>query len=434
MGEAGALWARLRHTAGRRLEGEMRSPGAAAGRRRECGPAPEARRRATLVLSLLFLAQTCPAVEADDNPQAQLEEIRARIEAVGARLEKARTAYDRSTAQLREVEVAIGRAAARLREIEQALEAKRDELGRLQDERDALAERLRAHTDALARQVRVAYMMGRQDYLKLLLNQQDPAMLARALAYHRYFHRARARRIEALQDELARIKKVRRAIRTQAAALERLEAEKRQAHASLVRRREERAALVGELNERISREGERLERLREDESRLEQLVEELRQELADIPAALDSRAPFPALRGRLPWPSAGAVRHDFGKSREGGELAWRGVWIAASAGSPVRAVSHGRVAYADWFRGLGLLLIIDHGEGYMTLYGHNQTIYKEVGDWVEGGERIASVGASGGAARPGLYFEIRHQGRPQDPEEWCRGGGPPEEAALVTPP
>ncbi len=381
---------------------------------------------------LVLLASASPAGSgaAESDPAAELTAVRARIEALDARLNEARMAKDRLAAQLRDVERRIGALASRLRELEAALARKTARLEQLRAAEEQHREALAGQRRALRGQIRASYMMGRQDFLKLLFNQENPAALARALTYHGYVARARARRIERTKHELERIIEIERDIEAETVELAALRREKAQQRSELEVHREARARLLPELEAEISDGGERLQRLRRDEAKLEQLVRELRDALADIPKTLDERSPFGTLRGRLPWPTGGALRARFGTSRGPGDLRWQGVWIAAEPGREVRAISHGRVAYADWLRGFGLLTIIEHGEGYMSLYGHNQALYKEPGDWVDKGEVIASVGASGGHSESGLYFEIRHNGRPEDPMRWCStsAGGP----ALVT--
>jgi septal ring factor EnvC (AmiA/AmiB activator) len=176
--------------------------------------------------------------------------------------------------------------------------------------------------------------------------------------------------------------------------------------------------LLAALEREIGAKDRRLKALVEDEARLQRVLATLRRALADLPRGFDAEKPFPTQRGHLPWPASGSVKAAFGARRGVGELKWNGILIAAPEGRAVHAVHRGRVAFADWLRGFGLLMIVDHGDGYMSLYGHNQHLLKEVGEWVEAGEAVASVGASGGRAESGLYFEIRHDGRPVDPVRW----------------
>ena len=238
------------------------------------------------------------------------------------------------------------------------------------------------------------------------------------MTYYAYFNRARAKRIERLRFDLARLSEIEAGLAREREALERLEGENRAAIAALEAQREERRLFLTKLGDDLQRQETRLARLRDDERALTELLASLSRELADIPLKLEEDRPFSAQRGRLPWPVTGRVRHRFGTPRGEGDLTWQGVVITAPAGAPVTAVSRGRVAFADWLRGFGLLLILDHGDGYMSLYGYNQTLLKDVGDWVSTGEKIAHVGDSGGRQDVGLYFEIRHRGTPRNPARW----------------
>ena len=267
--------------------------------------------------------------------------------------------------------------------------------------------------------MRAAFVIGRQGFLKLLLDQRDPGAVSRNLRYYDYFNRARARRIHAVTKELDRIDTLRASIAHQMDALHRLQARQRQEKGSLQDQQRARGEVLAKVNARIKTRSQRLARMVDNEHRLETLLQRLRQALSDIPDTAGN-LPFRRLKGRLQWPSKGTIENRFGDSRRLGNLKWHGVLIDAGMGADVHAVYHGRVAFADWLRGFGLLIIIDHGDGYMSLYGHNQSLYKEVGDWVETGEVIASVGNSGGRNHPGLYFEIRHNGVPTNPVLWCR--------------
>ena len=182
------------------------------------------------------------------------------------------------------------------------------------------------------------------------------------------------------------------------------------------RSRDERRALLATLEAGIANASSEIGRLRGEERRLTQLLEQLAELLAGFPGS--SEEPFARLKGQLAWPVQGKIAGDYGKLRGGGPMRWTGVLLEAAQGTAVRAIYHGRVAFADWLPGLGLLMIVDHGEGYMSLYGHNEALLKEPGDWVEPGETLAQVGDTGGQARPSLYFEIRRNGAPVNPHQW----------------
>jgi septal ring factor EnvC (AmiA/AmiB activator) len=186
----------------------------------------------------------------------------------------------------------------------------------------------------------------------------------------------------------------------------------------LERSRDERRTLLASLDSAIADANQNIKRLTAEEQRLAKLVKELSELMAGM--ALGGEEPFARHKGKLSWPVQGKIAGDYGRPREGGPLVWNGVLLEAPQGSAVRAVYRGRVAFADWLPGFGLLLIVDHGDGYMSLYGHNATLLKESGDWVERGEEVAQVGDTGGQARPSLYFEIRASGQPVDPHDWIR--------------
>jgi septal ring factor EnvC (AmiA/AmiB activator) len=200
-----------------------------------------------------------------------------------------------------------------------------------------------------------------------------------------------------------------------------LQEEQRQQAAQLEVQRQNREQVLVQLNTQLDNQGGELKHLQTDEKQLQALVRSLQELLSDIPVEASQQKPFKALKGQLRWPARGQLVKRFGSLRGNSGLKWQGVLIEAPEGGQVRAVSKGRVAFADWMRGFGLLLIIDHGDGYMSLYGQNEALYKEVGEWVDSGEVVATLGASGGQTEAGLYFEIRHNGHPVNPLSWCAG-------------
>lgn len=373
-----------------------------------------------LLIPLLGLPSHLPAGTEREEAVRRLEQVQRQIQQVRGRLEAARGEQGRLEAQLREMERAMAQTARDLATSEEALkttEARLRELERRQ--RDEMA-RLEAHRTALATQLRSAYQAGRQDHLKLLLNQEDPARVGRMLVYYEHYNRARHARIEAATQALAALAETRHQL-----DLTRLQqTEQRRtllAHQDqLERQRRERAQVLEKLRREIAQAGTSLSRLQTDQESLEELLKTLDRVLSDIPDdALPNQA-FADRHGKLPFPVQGEVIHRFGSTRDSGTgRRWQGLVIGAREGEPVKAIHHGRVAFADWMRGFGMLLIIDHGGGYMTLYGHNQALYKSPGDWVQAGDLIARVGDSGGSERAGLYFEIRHKGSPVNPSQWC---------------
>ncbi len=372
-------------------------------------------------LWVLLAPGMADALESETQVKARLQAVQRQVRDTRKALARAQDQAGRLESKLAEVESRIGRVSTALEQTEQTLAGLRREQDRLKRRRAALTRRLDQERQALGGLLRAAYAAGRQGRLKLLLNQEDPSALGRNMVYYRYFNQARADQIrryqEALQtlDELARETAANaRALAHTAQTLEReregLEAMRQTRHETLVA-----------LNREIRDSSQTLERLRGDEHQLQALLASIRAVLAEIPTQARDRRPFRSLKGRLPWPTAGRVDNRFGRSRSGaaGALSWNGAFIRARNRPTVHAISHGRVVFADWMRGYGLLVIIDHGEGYMSLYGHNQSLYKVAGDWVEAGELIARVGDSGGQDAPGLYFEIRHRGKPVNPARWC---------------
>jgi septal ring factor EnvC (AmiA/AmiB activator) len=267
--------------------------------------------------------------------------------------------------------------------------------------------------------LRSAYAVGRDEELKLLLQQNDVDAIARVLAYNRYFERARIGRIDKLSTELEDLVKVQDAIRQKSAELASTRSARAGEADKLETERNERAALVDQLDAKLKEQGARAAALGKDEKALGALLEKLRDVFADIPKQLAGAEPFSSQRGRLAWPLNGKVVTAFGSTDESGRRS-SGLLVAVKAGTPVRAVSHGRVAFADWLRGYGLMIIVDHGDGYLSLYGCNETLLTDVGDWVDAGETIAMSGASGGQKAPGLYFELRAKGQAVDPRGWLR--------------
>jgi septal ring factor EnvC (AmiA/AmiB activator) len=274
---------------------------------------------------------------------------------------------------------------------------------------------LASESQMLETQVRSAYTSGSQERIKLLLNQHDPATLGRLLVYYRYLSELRGENIEAVTDMINDLTALQRQAALEEDRLAGLARAQAAELAELSVAQESRQSLLVALKSRIREEGSAIERLAAQEQDLSRLIVELTSILSDYP--ITSEQPFSDLKGKLTWPVAGRLTHDFGQPRAGG-LKWNGVVLAAPMGKEVRAIYHGRVVFADWLSGLGLLVIVDHGEGFMTLYGYNETTLKMAGDWVAPGDVIATVGDSGGQSEAGLYFEIRRGKRPLNPRGW----------------
>lgn len=375
-----------------------------------------------IIMAVLVLAAFADGQAQDSGgelakvKERELEEVRERISELKKSMDESAAERDLLAAELQELEVAIAEQQTRLNSIERQQRRAMDKKQRLDAD---LAEReahLDQETEALAAQVRAAYMSGSQEKIKLLLNQRDPATLGRLMGYYRYLNDYRADNIEAVSEQIRRLDELRRDIAAEAARLGEL-AETRSAElARLNKSQAGRAALLTSLRQKIDNEGREVERLAAQEEDLTRLIAELTSILSDYP--ISSERPFSEHKGKLTWPVAGTLLHDYGQPRVGGKINWNGVVLAAPRGQEVRAVYHGRVAFADWLAGMGLLVIVDHGEGYMTLYGYNETILKNAGDWVAPGDVIATVGDSGGQSEAALYFELRRGTKPVNPRHW----------------
>lgn len=384
------------------------------------------RRPDSASLAVLLAALVAAAGAAAQTREArELAAVKEQIASLQQRLEGEHAARERRYAELKRAEVDSARAAETLRGLRGKLDAQRQRARELAEQSRRVEARLAGERDALASQVRMSFLTGRQETLKLMLNQEAPARLGRMITYYDYLNRARSRRIGNVTRELDELATLRAATEEVTSELESLERAQRRELDELERLRADRERALAELDESIGSDEAEYRRLRSEEQRLTELVRELEAALAEFP--VDSQEPFSASRGALAWPVPGTVLSRFGQSRAGPKLRWRGYQLGAAAGTPVRAIYNGRVVYSDWLPGLGLLVIVDHGEGYMSLYGHNEALLKEAGDWVAPGEVIAQVGDSGGQSQTALYFEIRKDGAPVNPRPWMSRAEPRSE-------
>ncbi|MCW8908761.1 MAG: peptidoglycan DD-metalloendopeptidase family protein [Sedimenticola sp.] len=380
-------------------------------------------RSAGAVAALLGLLLVASAVLAQEEQirsrESELKALQGEISSLQQTLDSRRQRRQQLQAQLRQTEERIGRSARQLRELGNRLASQQKRLAQLGQERSTRQQALENSRQVLVRQIRAAYVMGRQERVKILLNQQDPATVSRMMIYYDYFNRERARQMAAIGEILGHLNETESALREEERALQQTREQVAGEKAALDREQAGRQQVIALLNREIDEKGQALERFRRDEQQLQALVERLQSEFAALPLETERHQPFKRLRGKLDWPARGRLVSLFGQQRAG-NLTWDGVVIAAGEGSEVRAIHHGRVAFADWLRGFGLLLIIDHGDGYMSLYGHNQSLFKDTGEWVEPGEAVALMGSSGGKERAGVYFGIRHNGRAVNPKKWCK--------------
>jgi septal ring factor EnvC (AmiA/AmiB activator) len=362
------------------------------------------------MLPVSGIADTAPS-------KAQLEKLKSRISELSDAQSRELRERDSVQASLREAELRISRLTREQRSLEKKASTARQRLNDLEAEQAVLAAEKRTQLDWLGKTVRASYQAGRQERIKLLLNQEQPDQIARLLRYQEYYQRARSNRLKAVNGELDELKAI--ALRVDKARQVLLEKRTEvQRHADKLQgAQKERQTTLASLNRSLDSRGSNLNQLKADQQRLQKLLEDMQRSLNDIPADLGGK-PFGNLAGKLPWPVEARISTGYNSRREGA-LRWQGVIFNAAPGTPVRAIHAGRVVFADWLRGYGLLTIVDHGNGYLTLYGYNQSLLREVGEWVSAGDSLALAGNSGGNRTNGLYFEIRHRGKAVNPTRWC---------------
>ncbi len=390
---------------------------------------PQCARMMRLFPAILVMAFACmtaitpPSLAAEDSVSQQ--DVEERLKTLEAKILKYQEELSSNTdehaeieARLRQNEKAISRLVSQMSRLKRDLEKGEAQAVRLGREQRELLTARDEQQHYLEQQITAAYEIGRAEYLKVLLNQDDPDEAARMLSYYDYFNRARARLVKTYQVTLDELDRITRALARENQELD----EKRQTLSSqrvaLDASQAARRLTLTTLNKQIRATGSALSNLKRDRGRLEQILAQLRGSLTEL-LPPETTLPFSSMRGKLLLPVVGKLRHRYGSKRSGGGLKWQGLVIAASEGEQVHVVHHGRVVFADWLRGFGWLIIIGHGEGYMSLYGHNQVLHRETGDWVTAGEVISRAGNSGGQSETGVYFEIRQAGKPGNPLTWC---------------
>ena len=363
------------------------------------------------------------------SKQDELDTLRKRIASLQQELEKTSESKSEVTDALRESERAISDSNRKLAELELQHRAADNTLGGLQRQSRQLERNMQGQREQLGKLLYQQYIGGEQEYLKLLLNNQDPNQAAREVQYYEYIARNRAAWLKSLRANLAQLHTVTTQTRQKSTEIAALQAEQNSQKQILENDKRTHQQVLDKIALQLKQQRREIGRLQRDENRLARLVEKLARMLAQpkgkgvfkndrLPDDRFDGNPFEQLKGKLTLPVKGEVTNKFGSTRPDSTVLWKGLFMRASANQPVRAVAAGRVVFADWLRGFGNLLIIDHGKGYMSLYGNNETLYKQVGDVLRGGDTVAAVGNSGGNEDSGLYFELRHEGNPLDPAKW----------------
>jgi len=355
--------------------------------------------------------------------QQELEQLRQKIKKLQQDLFRQQGEKTQLEKKIKQSELLIADNARQLFSIQHQTDELKKKLIGLNQSVSQQNKKLFIQQQLLAEQIQTSYTIGRQEYLKLLLNQQNLSTISRVMTYYQYFNEARQQQIEQYNHLLETLYQDKQQVMLTSQKLREKQYQLRHKKQQLNEKQQQRNGLVTKLEKEIHSKGEALINLQKNEKNLTKLLKELKQTMDDANASvikLPEKKQFNQRRGKLTWPVKGKVKKLFGRWRSVGKVKWQGIIIRASDGTAVHSVAHGRIAYSDWLRGYGLITIIDHGNGYMSLYGHNQTLLKEVGDWVETNEIIATVGSSGGLKKSGLYFEVRYNSKPSNPSHWCK--------------
>jgi len=374
-----------------------------------------------LFFILLLLSASLSLADNTTSPEQdkKLQALQSRIANLQKNLQSTQGKKQHFNKRLKESEIAISKLARSLRILSDRLSRKKKKLKSLKKQESIQLIRLKQEQVILEKQVRSAFLMGRQEQIKLLFNQQDPEKISRMMIYYEYINRERIEKLKVIKKRISSLRTVQDRIVKEEAKIHKIKQSQFAEKDLLIQSQIARKEVVKSISKELAQGNKALKQLRLDEKQLGKLIAGVQEVIRDINYDSPKEKPFRARKGKIPWPAKGRITHSFGTSRIG-NLRWEGTMISAPEGNNVKSVHGGRIAYADWLRGFGLLIIIDHGQGYMTLYGHNQTIFKEAGDWVEANEQIALVGSSGGQDKSGVYFAIRKNGKPVNPVKWCQ--------------
>jgi murein hydrolase activator len=376
-----------------------------------------------LCLSFLSILLALSPFTMSDQ-KADMEKLQKDINDLQKELKKVQGARSAVQQELQKNETEMSDLQKKVEKIQQEINNQNKQIDNLNKDRNDL-EKARAKQQAqAAEQIRAAYQLGQQPQFKVFLNQESPERISRMMKYHSYFMAAHAEKMKKYLDTIAQLNELEPQIAQKTLELNKIKEELSKQQSSLQDAQAQRKQTLAKMNTTISSKDKALQNMLEDRRQLQALLQKVARASTSL-AAAPSYVPLPSAgekfssrKGRLPWPTQGRITHGFGSTQIEGQLQWNGVMIGASAGQQVQAVHYGRVVFADYFRGQGLLVIIDHGEGYLSLYAHNQNLFKKAGDAVKAGEIVASVGNTGGQNEAGLYFEIRYQGKAINPTDW----------------
>ncbi len=362
----------------------------------------------------------CWDLKADEieNKTKDLTSLKLKIKQTTRAINDLKTQKQSLLEELKTLETEYGKSVSYLAQLEKQINELKVSLEKNRQQRQIKQQEIKSQKKGLENQVKAAYGMGRNEKIKLMLNQQDLALSGRVMVYYDYLNKTRLNKISAIDEDLLVLRDLDIQRRNETALLEQKVTERKSSQLVLVKAKEQRKTVLTKINQQSLSKSQQLKQFKQSEKKLASLIVSLQQAMDDFPFDEGVVKEFAKLKGSLPWPVKGKLEKKFGDRRS--DSRWNGVLIKAKEGQNVRAVTRGQVVFADWLRGYGLLTIIKHDKGYMTLYAFNQSLYKTKGDWVEAGTIISTVGLSGGRSKAGLYFGIRKKGKPVNPIKWCR--------------
>ena len=375
--------------------------------------------RQLLLALLLMLPVLCLAQSDEEKTRDQLQQLEREIKRINWEISSASTKRNTLQEQLRTAEIELGKLRRNVSDNQREITSGNAELTALEGRRKLLEKDRSQQQARIALELKAAWQMGREGQLKVLLNQEKPDTVARTMGYYRYFFRARNTLLEQYRTTLLELQALGERIDNTLTELDKRRRALTIQRSKLARAQATREKAVDKLSASIKDKGTQLKQKESNRKKLESLLSAIEEAVGKLELPTNYQ-PFKNARGTMPWPLSGKPSNSFGRSRNEGKMRWQGITIPTREGATVKAIHHGRVVYADWLRGSGLLLIIDHGDGYMSLYAHNQSLLKDVGEWVSADTPISTAGSTGGQDRTALYFEIRHNGKPTDPAKWCQ--------------
>ncbi|WP_460311361.1 murein hydrolase activator EnvC family protein [Aliiglaciecola aliphaticivorans] len=366
------------------------------------------------MVGVSLVVAVCVPVAAQQSEK--LKDIQAQIKQKQQQIEKQLAEAKQLQQQLKAAELNIAQTVKSIEATRESIDSTQHQRKELAAQQTSLKTQVKQQQHALTNQLKSMYMVGENDFAKMLFNLEDAAKMERSLSYYRYLTDARKKQIDDFRNLVIELREISQQLLNKQHQLEELEKEQTQQQTQLEQQQDLRQITLAKIEKKIDSEAAKIEQLQINEQALLKAIEEAERNAKQGPIELTGLA---SLKGKLNLPTQGKMRNMFGRIRQG-QIRWKGVLFNGNTGAPVRAVHAGRVLYADWLRGFGLVTVLNHGDGYMSLYGHNQALLKKVGDTVQSGETIALVGQSGGQSSPNLYFEIRHKGTPINPSQWLK--------------